>query len=291
MKKGLIYTIITALAFVTFEPMSKLIAGSVSPFGITFWRFIFGSILLSPFAIMKIKKDNIHIKAKDFLIMGGLGVLIICISMITLQTAVRMADNPALIAVIFSANSVTTMLFAMLVLKEKMTKNKAIAMVLGVIGIVICADFKSGENLQAVLLTVISALTFSLYTVLCRKYTKHLGASVQTTFSFFIGSLVLLIVLLVGRFDIVPEINTKNILVMAYLAVFVTGIGYWSYFRAIEKGGAIMASLAFFIKPVLTPFATFAINGIVPDIKVFIAVLFIVGGSYFAVYKKEKKVN
>lgn len=289
MKKGLIFTIITALAFVTFEPMSKLIADSVSPFGITFWRFIFGSVLLSPFAIIKIKKDNIHIKAKDVLIMGGLGVLIICISMITLQTAVGMADNPALIAVIFSANSVTTMLFAILVLKEKMTANKAIAMVLGVIGIVICADFKSGENLQAVLLTVISALTFSLYTILCRKYTKHLGASVQTTFSFFIGSVVLLIILLVGRFDIVPEINTKNILVMLYLAVFVTGIGYWSYFRAIEKGGAIMASLAFFIKPVLTPFATFAINGIVPDLKVFIAVVFIVGGSYFAVYKKETK--
>ncbi|MBQ3124604.1 MAG: EamA family transporter [Clostridia bacterium] len=289
MKKGLIYTIITALAFVTFEPVSKLIAGAVSPFGITFWRFIFGSILLSPFAIMKIKKEQIHIKAKDVLIMGGLGVLIICISMITLQTAVGMADNPALIAVIFSANSVSTMLFAMLILKEKMTKNKAIAMVLGVIGIMICADFKSGENLQAVMLTVISALTFSLYTILCRKYTKHLGASVQTTFSFFIGSLVLLVVLLVGRFDIVPEISTKNVLVMAYLAIFVTGIGYWSYFRAIEKGGAIMASLAFFIKPVLTPFATFAINGIVPDLKVFIAVVFIVGGSYFAVYKKETK--
>ncbi len=289
MKKGLIYTIITVLAFVTFEPVSKLIAGAVSPFGITFWRFIFGSILLSPFAIMKIKKDGIHIRAKDVLVMGGLGILVICISMITLQSAVGMAENPALIAVIFSANSVSTMLFAMLVLNEKMTKNKAIAMILGVIGIAICADFKSNENLWAVLLTVISALTFSLYTVLCRKFTKHLGASVQTTGSFFIGSLVLLAVLIIGGFDFLPEINTKNILVMLYLAVFVTGIGYWSYFRAMEKGGPIMASLAFFIKPVLTPFATFAINGIVPDLKVFIAVLFIVSGSYFAVYKKDKK--
>ena len=78
---------------------------------------------------------------------------------------------------------------------------------------------------------------------------------------------------------------------MLYIGILVTGVGYWSYFRAMEKGGTIMASLAFFIKPVLTPFATFAINGIVPDLKVFVAVLFIVGGSYFAVYKKDKKVR
>ena len=61
MKKGLIYTIITALAFVTFEPVSKLIAGSVSPFGIAFWRFILGAVLLCPFAIIKIKKEKINI--------------------------------------------------------------------------------------------------------------------------------------------------------------------------------------------------------------------------------------
>ncbi len=291
MKKGLIYTIITALAFVTFEPVSKLIAGSVSPFGIAFWRFILGSLLLFPFAIIKIKKDGIQIKAKDWLTMAGLGVLFICISMTALQFAIGLADNPALIAIIFSANSVTTILFAMLILKEKMTANKVIAVILGAIGIIICADFKTGENLPAVLLAVVSALTFSIYTVLCRKYTKHLGASVQTTGSFFLGSIVLLVVLLIAGEEIIPQINTENVLIMLYIGLFVTGIGYWSYFRAMEKGGTIMASLAFFIKPVLTPFAAFAINGIVPDLKVFVAVLFIVGGSYFAVYRKDKKVQ
>ena len=134
-------------------------------------------------------------------------------------------------------------------------------------------------------------MTFSIYIVLCRKYTKHLGASIQTTGSFFLGSIVLLAVLLISRQDIIPEMSAENVLVMLYIGLFVTGIGYWSYFRAMEKGGTIMASLAFFIKPVLTPFATFAINGIVPDLKVFVAVLFIVGGSYFAVYKKDKKVR
>ena len=53
-----------------------------------------------------------------------------------------------------------------------------------------------------------------------------------------------------------------------------------------EKGGAIMASLAFFIKPILTPLVTLIINGVIPDFKVFASVLLIVAASYFATYKK-----
>ena len=59
------------------------------------------------------------------------------------------------------------------------------------------------------------------------------------------------------------------------------------YFKAIEKGGPIMASLAFFIKPILTPFVTLVVNGIVPDFKVLGAVVCVVAASYFATYKKN----
>ena len=50
---------------------------------------------------------------------------------------------------------------------------------------------------------------------------------------------------------------------------------------------AMMASFAFFIKPILTPFVTFVVNGIVPGVKVFVALAFIVCGSYISTYKKK----
>ena len=87
--------------------------------------------------------------------------------------------------------------------------------------------------------------------------------------------------------DVFPAVSGKSLGILLYLGFLVTGVGYASYFLAIEKGGAIMASLAFFIKPILTPFVTLVINGIVPDAKVFLAVLCIVIASYFAVYKKK----
>lgn len=285
MKKGIIYAVITAILFVTLEPVSKLIASEVNPYAITFWRFAIGALILIPPAWSKIKKDNIKLDKKDIGIMTLLGILFICISMVLLQVGVKKADTPALIAIIFSSNSVFTILFAAIIVKEKINKQKMCALILGIIGVIICADFKSGTNLLSVLLGILAALSFSLYTVLGQKFMKKTGGVVQTGIVFLTGSIVLLIALLVMGVDLVPTFTIKNVSLLLYLGFFVTGIGYACYFKAIENGGAIMASLAFFIKPVLTPFVTFFINGIVPEPKVFAAVLCIICASYFAAYK------
>ena len=216
----------------------------------------------------------------------GLGVLFICISMIALQIGVKKADSPSLIAIIFSSNSILTILFVMLLLKEKLTKNKIVALVFGTVGVLACADFSSGTGLESVMYGVFAALSFSLYTALSQKYMKKFGGIVQTSIVFLTGSIVLLLSLLVMGVDLTPTFTPYTIANLCYLGFFVTGVGYVCYFKAIEKGGAIMASLAFFIKPILTPFVTFFINGVVPDFKVFIAVACIVIASYFATYKR-----
>ncbi len=291
LKKGMIPVLVTALLFVTLEPISKLIANEVSPYAITFWRFLLGSVILLPLAVRKIKKESIRIELKDLAIMTSLGILFICISMIALQIGVKKSASPSLIAIIFSSNSIFTILFAMLILKEKLTKSKIIALVFGVVGVLFCADFSSGTSLESILYGVAAALSFSLYTVLSQKFMKKHGGIVQTAIVFLTGSLVLLLVLLICKVDLALSYTPSTMVILCYLGVFVTGIGYGCYFKGIEKGGAIMASLAFFIKPILTPFVTLFVNGIVPQWNVFVAVGCIAVASYFATYKKEKNTE
>ena len=287
MKNGIFYSLITAILFVTFEPVSKLIANDVTPYAIAFWRFFLGSLILIVPAVIKIKKEKIHITLADLGKMVLLGILFICVSMLALQIAIKQASSPSLIAIIFSSNSIFTIVFAVLINHEKLTKNKAIALILGIIGVILCADFSSGTSLTSALLGFFSAITFSLYTVLSQKYTKKVGGVIQTGVVFFTGSLILLVVLLFMGADLSLPAKAFPLSILGYIAIMVTGVGYAAYFMAIEKGGAIMASLAFFIKPILTPFVTLIINAIVPDLKVFIAVIFIMIASYFAVYKKQ----
>ena len=218
--------------------------------------------------------------------------------MIALQIGVKKADSPALIAIIFSSNSIFTIFFSLFILKDKLSINKVIALILGVAGVLLCADFKSGTNLVSVAYAVFASLSFSLYTVLSKKFTKKFSGIIQTSFGFLSGSIVLLIFLVVMRviypdnttYNIMPREITKGVVInLIYLGIFVTGLGYLFYFKAMEHGGAIMASFAFFIKPILTPFVSRLIDPafkLTP--KMFAAVACIALASYFATYYKKK---
>ena len=289
MKKGFLYSLLTALLFVTLEPVSKLIAGEISPFAITFWRFAIGSLILLPFAVGKIKKGALNISGKDLLTCTLLGILFICVSMVSLQVAVKESANATLIAIIFSSNSVFTLLFAVLLCKEKITKNKFLALVFCVTGLLFCVSLKDGAELFSVLLSLFASLSFSLYTALSQRYMTRLGGAVQTCFVFLLGSAVLLLVLIFTGADLVPSFDLKSLSILAYLGLLVTGVGYYAYFKAIEKGGAIMGSLAFFIKPVLTPFVALMVNGTPLKWNVFAAVLFVMIGSLFAILERNQK--
>ncbi len=286
MKSGLLYALITAILFATLEPVSKMIVSEVNPYAITFWRFLIGSLILLPPALIKIRKDKIRLSGKDLILAACLGTLFVCISMLALQIGVEKADTPALIAVVFSANSVFTILFACFILREKLNRNKVMALVFGAAGVLISADLTSATNLQSLLYGVFAALSFSLYTVLSQKYLKRIVGVVQTGLTFLMGSIVLFLVLLIMRVDLLPAVSVKTVSVLCYLGVLVTGIGYWSFFEAVRKGGSLMGSLAFFIKPILTPFVTFFVNGIVPDLRILAAIGCVTVASYFAAYRK-----
>lgn len=283
-----IYVLLTAVLFTTLEPVSKLISEQVHPVSLTFLRFFIGSVILLPFAIVKIRREKIALGWRDYLIMAGLGVLCVSVSMVLLQYAVLKAASPAPVGIIISSCSVFTMLLAAPILKERITPRKCVAVALCLGGIVLCADFRGGgAGVESVVLAVLAALTFALYTVLGKKYASKAGSVVQTSFSFFFGSIVLLAALLILRVPTFSSITQGNLWHIAYLSILVTGVGYWSYFRAMEGASAMAAATVFFIKPVLTPLAAFFINGIVPGWTVFAALALVLAGSYLVAGSKS----
>lgn len=290
MKNSFIYILITAVLFTTLEPVSKLIAMDISPMAMTCIRYFIGGIILLPFAIYKMKQGNVKLCGKDYGILAFLGVLCICISMTLLQFAVKTADSPALIAIIFSSNSVFTILLAIFVLKEKFTVQKLLAVALCILGVIVCADFSSGTNLLSIVYALGAAVSFSLYTVLSKRYSKKITGMIQTSFSFFFGSLVLLAILLLTGENLFAGLDSfKNISILLYLGIAITGVGYWAFFKALEKSSATAASTVFFIKPILAPFATFFINGIVPGYRVFLALVLVVAGSILTSVEPKKE--
>ena len=285
MKNGIIYVIITALLFATHEPVSKLFAGVYDPYSVTAIRFLIGGLVLLPFSILEIKKKNIKLTGKDFLVLTGLGVLFICVSMVLLQVAVAEADNPAVIAIIFSSNSIITIVLSSFILKNKMTALKIVGVILCAAGVLIAADFsKGGSNVLSIILAVLSALTFSTYTVLSKKFMTKISGIIQTGFSFVIGSVILFIAIALLGIVKIEGVNTVNAMQLLYISVLVTGVGYWAYFSAMRIGGPQTAAITFLIKPVLSPIATFLIvSGVAMNwTNIIIALVLVVCGSTLA---------
>lgn len=297
MKNGMIFVLITALCFTTHEPVSKLFAGEINPYTIAAIRFLIGGLALLPFSMMEIKKKQIRLTGKDFLTMTGLGILFICISMVLLQVAVDVADNPAIVAIVFSSNSIVTIVLSAIFLDNKMTKTKILGVILCALGVLVSADFSKGTNTLSLILAILASVTFSTYTVLSKKYMTKISGVIQTGISFIIGSVILLIVIALCGMPVVSEITPSNIWGVLYISIIVTGLGYWAYFSAMKVGGPQTAAIAFLIKPILTPIATFLINGIVPNWTIIIALILVVigaalaGGTKFNLKKSQDAIH
>lgn len=291
-KSGIGYVLLTAVAFATLEPVSKLLAGSVNALALTMIRFFIGSLMLLPFAIASIRKNRCHITRRDLLSFLLQGILCVCVSMVLLQLAVFEANSPALIAVIFSTNSVITVLFAALILKEKITPMKLIALALCLLGVSISGNAGGGEKLVPILLALLSAVAMSLFTVLGKKLMKGLAPEIQTGFSFLFGSIILAVSLAVCGIDLFQGMGGGNLWIAVYLGVVVTGIGYWGYFKAIEKAGTFMASFVFFIKPILAPLASLAVLGSTSaGVSFYAAIVLVVIGSALMLIERKRAMK
>ena len=291
-KSGLGYVLLTAVVFSTLEPVSKLMAGQMNALALTSVRFLIGAVVLLPFALGSIRRNSISLNRRDFLIFTLQGVLCVCVSMGMLQMAVYGANSPALIAVIFSSNSVFTIAFAALLLKEKITPVKLGALALCVLGVVAGAGGSGAESTMVILEAVGSALGMSLFTVLGKRYLKGLTPEVQTGLSFLVGSAAMMAALAVAGVNPFGGLSVGNLPLVGYLGVAVTGLGYWSYFKAMEHAGAFMASFVFFIKPVLAPLAALAVLGTASvGTSFYISIALVLGGSLLMMWERWRALR
>jgi len=185
--------------------------------------------------------------------------------------------------VIISMNPAFTMVFAHFLAIEKFTKRKVLTLVLSFAGLIIAANPFGGSGTggaDGILLTIVAAVAFGFYTALGKKRIAKIGGIVQNSLSFLLGSGVLLICLLATGSPVWQGIDTDNIALLLYIGVFATGIGYYCYLKAIEISGPSIASIAFFIKPVVAPILAVLVLGEEMNLRMAVGILFVLAGSF-----------
>jgi drug/metabolite transporter (DMT)-like permease len=186
--------------------------------------------------------------------MALLGIVGIAISMVAFQMGV-LRCNAATAAPLFCTNPLYAMVIAHIFTSEKMDTRKWIAFALGVVAAIFMIrpwDVQEGNTALGMVIMVFAAVTFAAYTVMGKRSIKRIGTITQTSVSFIVGALILLVFTAATGHPVVAGL-AENLAVVLYCGIVVTGIGYLFYFLAIRYSDASTGSITFFVKPAIAP--------------------------------------
>ena len=272
---GHLYIVLCALIFSTMEVMLKVVHGVFAPLQLTCLRFLFGGILLIPFALRSIRRKGAKLHRKDFGFFALTGFLFVAVSMVIYQLAVSYT-KASVVAVIFSCNPIFVTILASFVLHEEIRRNHVIALLLEILAIVIIIDpLHAALDPTGALLAVLAAVVFAVYSVVGKKRTPIYGGITVTCLSILFGAAELLIVILLGHIPaigaflssmgldllvnvpIFKGISLEVLPAFLYICAINSAGGFVCHMMAMEKNTAREASLIFFLKPMIAPVFAF----------------------------------
>lgn len=265
--RGLLALLAGIVLFSTIEVASKLMqvgGGSTAgqyPFWLAFFRFFITGIILFYPALRGLRLRGIRLTLRDVGTLAALGLL--GVTMMSSLYHLAITYLPANIAaLVFSCNPVFVVLFAPLVLPEKITPRKLAAVVVCLVGIgVLAFDRTDSISLIGLMLMLTAIIIFAVYTVFFKKMTPRYGALPVTAFAGLIGGLCILPIALGFEGFPLPAYGIADWMGIAYLALFGTALAYFLFIYGIGHVEASVGSMAFFLKPFLAALFAWIVLG------------------------------
>ncbi len=265
--RGLLALLAGVVLFSTIEVASKLMqigGGNTAgqyPFWLAFFRFFITGIVLFYPALRRLRLRGISLVLRDVAALAGLGLL--GVSLMSSLYHLAITYLPANIAaLVFSCNPVFVVLFAPLVLPEKITVRKLAAVVVCLVGIgVLAFDRADGVSLTGLMLMLTAIIIFALYTVFFKKMTPRYGALPVTAFAGLIGGLCILPIALSFEGFPLATYGATDWMGITYLALVGTALAYFLFIYGIGHVEASVGSMAFFLKPFLAALFAWIVLG------------------------------
>jgi drug/metabolite transporter (DMT)-like permease len=251
MLRGAIYGLTAAAIWGGMYVVSDIVLETIPPFTLLSIRLILGAIVL--YFIIR-QQGSFRIPPRSTL-MPILGVGMIGFG-VSLGAQFVGTDKSTAVngAIVTSASPAFILIFAALILREKLTITRIMAVLLASIGVIIVidlrqADFGSDTFLGDVILAM-AALTWGLYSVLIRHISTRLDTLMLTLIA-FLGGLAISMPATVLELSqrSIGDIDVGVIGGVLYLGLISTAGAMWLWNRAFALVDASVASLFFFAQP------------------------------------------
>jgi drug/metabolite transporter (DMT)-like permease len=252
--RGVIYGLLAAAIWGGMYVVSDVVLKIIPPFTLLTIRLLLGILVLG--LMLYIQRAQLQRPTKSQILqLIGIGILGFGISVGAqfVGTDESTAINGSLVT---SASPAFILVFAAILLREKLTFQRVTAIVLATIGVLVIidpskADFSS-ETFRGNIALAVAAITWGLYSILIRRVSAKIDTLI-VTFIAFIGGLMLTIPASIIELQTRPigAVDFGTILGILYLGVVSTAGAMWLWNRAFALVDASIASLTFFAQPLI----------------------------------------
>ncbi|PDY46010.1 DMT family transporter [Bacillus pseudomycoides] len=235
--------------------VSKYVLDFVPPLTLVWLRFIIAFVVL--YMILKTtkrkQKTTIQINKKDWLLFAWIGFIGYFVS-ITCQFVGTKLSDAHTGSLVTSATPAFMVVFATLILKEKLTTRRILSTVLATIGvtIVIGWDIEIGSYFIGTIILVGAAITWALLSIYVKIASQQFSSLVITTYAIFF-SLFFITPCMIWELQSNPigDLNTTIILGILYLGIISTAGAFFLWNKGLELMDASIGSLFFFFQPIV----------------------------------------
>ncbi|AKP76733.1 DMT family transporter [Priestia aryabhattai] len=234
---------------------TKAVLDKLDPYTLLVLRFGIGALFLLVLLVLKRYPLNIPLKyIPHLIVLGILGVFIHQV----IQATALLTINASAAGWIISFSPVFTVILSVFFLHEKMTLLKASGIIVAIIGVLLVTTSSNQHSLQlpvniGYLLMILSTLNWAIYSVLLKKLDIQLPSLVVTFYMCLIGFTLTTPFLVRNKgWEIMPFLTSVEWAHLLFLGVFVSGVAYWYWAKALEVLEASQVSVFLYLEPVAT---------------------------------------
>lgn len=215
---------------------AKLALVSIPVFSLIFYRLLIASLLILPYLLKEIRKQGLTFSDFKKIALAGFFGITLNIGFGFLGFEKTNAIDATLI---FSVLPLIEIMAAGIFLKEKVTRNEVLGILLGFLGtgvIIVKPLFEDSGNMNERLLgnlfIIFSSLSWVVYTIYSKKIFIRFSPFILTSSAFIVGMFSffpLALIENITRENWIKNITPTSFLSFLYLAIFSSIIAYFIY--------------------------------------------------------------
>ncbi|MED2984544.1 DMT family transporter [Bacillus thuringiensis] len=252
---GAIYLSLAASIWGGMYVVSKYVLDFIPPLTLVWLRFIIAFVVL--YGILKLaekkQKKKVTIRKKDWLLFAWIGFIGYFIS-ITCQFIGTKLSDAHTGSLVTSATPAFMVIFAALILKEKLTARRLLSTIIATIGVIIVIgwDIEIGSYFIGTIILVGAAITWALLSIYVKTASARFSSLVITTYAIFF-SLFFITPFMIWELQAasIGTVNTYVILGVLYLGIVSTAGAFFLWNKGLELLDASIGSLFFFFQPIV----------------------------------------